>query len=84
MADDRVSEERSLLVMARAGLTQRLADCRVSVEHSLLEMDLEKQLSTLQEAALEERSDFERIINEMSEKIQQLEDQEDNSEEAEE
>ena len=49
----------------------------------MVEMDLEKQLSSLQEAALEERADFERIISEMSEKIQQLEEQQDNSEETE-
>lgn len=49
----------------------------------MVEMDLEKQLSSLQEAALEERADFERIISEMSEKIQQLEEQHDNSEETE-
>ena len=61
-----------------------LAAGRVSEERSMVEMDLEKQLSSLQEAALEERAEFERIISEMSEKIQQLEEQQDDSEEMEE
>ncbi|PVD35032.1 hypothetical protein C0Q70_06313, partial [Pomacea canaliculata] len=39
-------------------------------------LDMEGQLERMREAALEERSGFERIISEMSEKIQQLEETE--------
>ncbi|XP_076468288.1 uncharacterized protein LOC143299070 isoform X2 [Babylonia areolata] len=48
---------------------------RLSGEHSLLETDMEKQLHAVQEAALEERAEYERMMTEMSEKIQQLEEE---------
>lgn len=48
----------------------------ILTENGRIVLDMEGQLERMREAALEERSGFERIINEMSEKIQQLEETE--------
>ncbi|KAL8585674.1 hypothetical protein ACOMHN_053172 [Nucella lapillus] len=48
---------------------------KLSGEYSVLETDLERQVGSLQAAALEERAEYERMMSEMSEKIQQLEEE---------
>ena len=47
----------------------------LTVDRSEMEVEMEKQVRSVQDAALEERTQYERMISEMSEKIQELEEQ---------